>query len=487
MSSTYERLAALDEAFFWIEQKNAPMHLAAALLFKAGDLQQPDGGINAHAIRAQIAAKLHLIPRYRQKIAWIPLVRRPVWVDDRGFDLDHHVRHASLPRPGNDEQLKRFCAHIMEEPLDGARPLWQVHIIEGVEGGRFALFAKVHHSMVDGVSGIDLLKVLLGPTPEGESIEPPHFTPRRTPGGFELYRDEMRRRITRPITALREIGAFLAHAADAPQSLMSRIDALGNLARGMLHRPSPAPFNQPISAQRRVGWLTTPLEPLKRVRRSAGASVNDAALAVVTGAARHYLAHRQIDPVGLGFRAMAPVNTRTEDESGRLGNRVSAWVVDLPVGEPDPRERLRRIRLATRELKESQLPVGATVVTEMSEWTSSALLISLTARHLTRLLPCNLVVTNIPGPQFPVYMLGATMCEAFPFVPLTDGLGLNIGVMSYDGKLCWGFNADYDLVPDLDVFVKGTKKAFDELCRLTVSAPAPHPSLRLSRSAGRRH
>jgi WS/DGAT/MGAT family acyltransferase len=457
------------------------MHLASILIFEAGELRQPDGGIDADAISGEIASKLHRVPRYRQKIAWIPFARRPVWVDDRGFDLNHHVRHTSLPRPGNDEQLKRLAAHIMEQPLDGDRPLWQVHIVEGMEEGRFALIAKVHHCMVDGVSGIDLLKVLLSPRPGGKSSEPPRFTPRENPGGFELCRDEIRRRITHPMKALRDLGSFLVHAAEAPRSVLSRIVALGNLLQGTLRRPSPTPFNQAISAQRRIDWLTMTLEPIEGIRGSLGGSLNDVVLAVVTGAVQRYLAQRKIRVATLDFRVMTPVSMRTEDQSGTLGNQVSAWIVDLPVSEPDPCEQLRRIHLATRELKESKLPIGAAVLTEMSEWTYSALLVSLTARHVTRLLPCNLVVTNIPGPQFPVYMLSAMMCEALPLVPLTDGLGLNIAVMSYDGKLCWGFNADYDLVPDLDTFVSATKEAFDELCRLTSQVHPPNPRMQLSR------
>lgn len=484
MGSTYERLAALDESFFWIEQQNAPMHLASTLVFSAGNLRQRDGGINADAIRARIAAKLDSVPRYRQRIAWIPVVRRPVWVDDRHFDLDYHVRHTSLPRPGTNEQLKLRCAQIMEQALDRDRPLWQLHIIEGLKGGRFAVFAKVHHCMADGVSGIDLLTVLLSPQPgRVKSDDPPPFTPRPTPAGLELWRDEMRRRITRPARAVGEVGSFLAHAVKAPEIVMSRIKALGGLLEGTFRRPFPAPFNQPIGAQRRLDWVTMPREPIESIRGALGGSVNDVVLAIVTGAFRRYLERHNIRVEAIDFRAMTPVSTRTKDQSGTLGNRVSAWVVDLPVGEPDPREQLRRIHRATREIKESKQPVGATVVTEMSEWTSSSLLISLTARHLTRLLPCNLVVTNIPGPPFPVYMLGATLTEAFPFVPLADRLGLNLAVMSYNGKLCWGFNAAADLVADLDTFVRGITDAFEELCRLTATAQPPKRRMQASRAS----
>jgi WS/DGAT/MGAT family acyltransferase len=214
-----------------------------------------------------------------------------------------------------------------------------------------------------------------------------------------------------------------------------------------------------------------PLQSIEGIRSALGGSVNDVVLAIVTGALRHYLSSRKIRVDAGTFRALTPVSTRGKDQHGTMGNRVGAWVVDLPVGEPDPREQLREIHRATRKIKDSKLPTGAAVVTEMSDWTSSSLLISMSARHLTRLLPCNLVVTNIPGPPLPVYLLGATLSEAFPFVPLADRLGLNVAVLSYNGQLCWGFNADYNLLPDLDVFVAGIRDAFGDLSALVEPAP----------------
>ena len=473
MASSYERLSAVDESFFWIEHTNAPMHLASALIFSPGNLRRADGGIDAAAIKAQLVAHLHTVPRYRQKIAWIPVVHRPVWVDETDFDIDYHVRHASLPRPGNERQLKQLCAHIMEQLLDRQRPLWQLHIIEGLTGGRFALFAKVHHCMADGVSGIDLLTALLSPQPDTTPAPKPRdFVPRTNPGSIELFLDELNRRIGRPVRALRDIGAFVAHSIATPADAISRFRALRGLVEGMFPRPSPAPFNHLLSGQRRLEWLTMPLQSIEAIRGSLGGSVNDVVLAIVTGALRRFLSSRKLRVDAGTFRALTPVSTRGTDQHGTMGNRVSAWVVDLPVGEPDPREQLREIHRATRKIKDSKLPTGVAVVTEMSEWSSSTLLISMTARHLTRLLPCNLVVTNIPGPQFPVYLLGATLSEAFPFVPLADRLGLNIAVLSYNGKLCWGFHADYNLVPDLDAFVAGLRDAFGELSALVSFEPA---------------
>ena len=433
-------------------------------------LRGKNGGIDADAIRAQIASRLHRVPRYRQKIAWIPVTRRPVWIDDEEFDLDHHVRHTSLPRPGSAEQLKRLTAQIMGQALDLARPLWEMHIVEGVEGRRFALILKVHHSMADGVSGIDLMTAILSLRPEGRPAESLPFTARPSPSRFELFWDEAARRITRPVGMVRDVASLLAQAAAAPEGVLASLRALSGLIEGTLSPRVSAPFNRPIGAQRRVGWLTMEREQIEGIRRSLGGSLNDVVLTVVTGAVRRYLERRKIAPRTSPFRVMTPVSVRAKDQNGALGNRVSAWIVDLPVGEPDPREQLRHIHLATRELKESKEPIGAAVLTAISEWSYSSLLISVTARHVTKLLPCNLVVTNIPGPQSTVYLLGAALREAFPLVPLTDGLGLNIGLLSYDGKLCWGFSADYDIVPDLDVFVRETEEAAAELARSSASA-----------------
>jgi WS/DGAT/MGAT family acyltransferase len=468
VATTYDRLGAVDQAFFWLEQKTAPMHLASTLIFDAGDLQRPDGGINVDAIQRQIAARLHLIPRYRQKIAWVPLAQRPVWIDDAEFDLEYHVRHTSLPRPGTDGQLKQVCAGMMEQLLDRDRPLWQLHVIEGLRGGRFAVFAKVHHSMADGVSGIDLLTVLLSPEPGVRPGDAQPYAPRPAPGGFALWRDEVRMRLTRPLIAARQLGALASSAAGGSESLASRIGSLGELIGGMFRRPSAAPFNHRLSGRRRLEWLTVPLPPIAAIRHTLGGSFNDVVLAVATGAARRYLTARGIAVGRMDFRAMTPVSTRGSGADGAVGNRVSAWVVELPIGESDPARQLQRVVHTTRGIKEAQQPAGASVVTEMSETTSSTLLISLTARHLTRLLPCNQVITNIPGPPMPVYMQGAMLVEAFPFVPLADGLGLNLAVLSYNGKLCWGVHADHVLVPDAADFAGAIRDAFHALHRAAV-------------------
>lgn len=466
----YDRLTALDSSFLLLEKPGAPLHVASTLVFEAGPLLKADGGIDADALRNHVAAQLHRIPRYRQKIAWIPFTQRPVWVDDDRFSIEYHVRHTSLPRPGNEEQLKRLSARIMEQPLDPSRPLWEMWLVEGLEGNRFAAISKVHHCMIDGVSGVDLLYTLLSPTPEVEHSEPPRFIPRRTPTRLELWRDEMVRRAQLPMAITRDVQHFFSEAADVRRDAMSILNGLLDTLGTSLHLAPTTPMNHPIGPHRRFDWLRMDLDAIKTIRRELGGSINDVVLTVVTGMVQRFLQRRNINPGQIDFRVMTPVSVRAPGERGKLGNRVSAWFLELPIGEPDPRQQLKQIRARSIELKESKQAVAASLLTDMAEWSSSTLL-ALGARNVTRMLPFNLVVTNVPGPQFPIYMLGAKMLETYPLVPLVDNLGLGIALMSYEGKLFWGFNADYDLLPDLPAIVRATRESFQELLRLAGGAP----------------
>jgi diacylglycerol O-acyltransferase len=229
-----------------------------------------------------------------------------------------------------------------------------------------------------------------------------------------------------------------------------------------MHRASPTPLNAPVSPHRRFDWLTMDFQELRDIRRTLGGSANDLVLAIVTGAVQRFMEHRQVSPSAIDFRVMAPVSVRRREDKEALGNQVSAWLIDLPIAEEDPREQIRQIKRKTSELKRSKQAVGATVLSDAAEWGSSTLL-ALGARNISRVLPCNIIVTNVPGPQFPLYMTGARMLEAYPLVPLVDNLGLGIALMSYNGHLCWGFNADYELVPDLEVFKGFIVEAFEAI------------------------
>ena len=463
---SYDRLTALDNSFLILERPNSYMHVASTQVFEMGPLRTRDGGLDAEKIVRFTEASLHLIPRYRQKLAWIPLDAHPVWVDDDRFSIDYHMRHTSLPKPGNEQQLKRLSARIMQQHLDRRRPLWEIWLVEGVEGDRFAVISKVHHCMIDGVSGVDLMRILLTLTPEYEKPEAPAYIPRPAPSRLELLRDEVMRRALLPFRALRDVRRFTREAQDVRRDLTSRARAVAETLGTTLRRPSPTPLNDEIGPHRRFDWLETPLDEIKLLRKSLGGSLNDIVLTIVTGAVRTFLQQRRVDPAQIDFRILAPVSVRTEQDRGALGNRVSAWIVDLPVGEDDPRAQLAAISKRTAELKASKQAVGAEVLTQAADWTPSTLL-SLGARNVTRLLPFNMVVTNVPGPQVPMYSLGAKLLEIYPYVPLIDRLGLGVALMSYDGRLFWGFNADYDLVPDLGAFVKGIQAAFERLRGIT--------------------
>jgi diacylglycerol O-acyltransferase / wax synthase len=467
----YERLTALDSSFLLLESPHTPLHVASSITLEAGPLRTTDGGIDADAVKRLVAAELHRIPRYRQKLAWIPFTQRPVWIDDDRFNLDYHVRHTSLPRPGDERQLKRLSARIMEQSLDPSRPLWEMWVVEGLDHDRFAVISKVHHCMIDGMSGVDLLKILLSPFPEHQPAEPHRFIARRPPSPFELWRDEMLRRVRLPFDAVRSVQAFVTEADDVRREIGSRVRALAATVGTSMRVAPTTPFNHPVGPHRRFDWLVMALDDIKQIRQGLGGSINDVVLTVVTGAVQRYLERHQHSPGRIDFRVMTPVSVRTNDQRGALGNRVSAWFLDLPIGEPDPREQLARIRAQSHHLKETKQAVGAALITEMAEWGSSTLL-ALGARNVTRMLPFNLVVTNVPGPQFPIYMLGARMLDSFPLVPLVDNLGLGIALMSYDGRLCWGFNADYDLLPDLHAFVQAVQDAFEELRQLAGARPA---------------
>jgi diacylglycerol O-acyltransferase len=466
----YDRLSFLDQSFLRLESQTQPMHVAGVGIYEAGPLRKADGGIDVERIRAYLESRLHHIPRYRQALAFTPLDGTPVWVDDQHFNIQYHVRHSALPRPGDERQLKRLSARIMSQQLDRARPLWEMWVVEGLEGGdRFAIIAKVHHAMVDGVSSVDLLTVMLSPEPT-DAFEPaPRWIPRPAPTPFQLFGAEAKRRIQAPLEAARDLGRAAESLGDPRSDLRASLRAATGAISGMVRTTSATPLNQPIGPHRRFDWAAMSLAEVKAVRHGLGGSVNDVVLATVTGAVRRFLEARHVNVETLDFRVMAPVSVRSPGERGTLGNRVSAWMVDLPLAERDPRRVIANIRAQTEKLKADKQAMGAEMLTKAVSWTPSTLL-SVGARLMTRALPFNLVVTNVPGPQVPIYLLGSRMLVNYGMVPLTDYLGMGIVLFSYDGKLAWGFNGDWDLLPDLHDFVVATTESFDELRR------AAHPA-----------
>jgi WS/DGAT/MGAT family acyltransferase len=463
----YERLAFLDNSFLIMEGPTTPMHVAGTATYEVGSLRTPEGGIDIDRIRGYVSSRLHLIPRYRQRLAFVPLENHAVWIDDAHFNIHYHVRHTALPRPGDERQLKRLAARIMAQHLDRSKPLWEMWVVEGLEASdSFAVISKIHHCMVDGMSSVDLLNVLLQPEPV-DSFEPaPEWLPRPAPTSFELLRDAAYRYASLPFAIGRNLQDIVHQTRDPRSDLRARLRAVRDTLSASFQSPSPTPLNQPIGPHRRFDWLTMDLARVKAVKNVVGGTLNDVVLATVAGAVRRFLERRRVHPEHLDFRVMAPVSVRAAEERGRLGNRVSAWMVPMPLDERDPRRRLDRIRETTSALKDSKQALGAEVLTAVGEWTPSTLL-SLGAQLATRRLPFNLVVTNVPGPQVPLYLLGARMLDNYGLVPLMDNLCLGIVLFSYAGKLCWGLTADWDLVPDLHDFAMDVERSFQELADLT--------------------
>jgi WS/DGAT/MGAT family acyltransferase len=455
----YERLSAQDASFLLAEGPTTPMHVSAIQIYEAGPLRE-DGGIAIDKVRAAYESVLHLVPRYRQKLAWVPIESRPVWVDDPYFQLDYHIRHVALPHPGSLEELKRVAARVMAHALDRNRPLWELWVVEGLQGDRFATISKVHHCMVDGSSGVELAQRLLQPTPHAEVETPPPYYPRPIPSGTELLRDEVLRRVTMPIRAVRSLRAFRDEAEDVRAEVGVRLKALADLVGIAVSGVSETPMNGELSPHRRFDWYDMSLADVKAVRKQLDCTVNDVVLGIVTEAVRRFLVSRNVDPAGIRFRAATPVSVRGEDERQKLGNRVSSWMVELPVGEPDRLKQITILREATQELKASRQALGVDMIMAAAEAAPIGIF-SFGAQLAAG--PVNTIVTNVPGPQFPLYMLGAKMIAMIPEVPLLEGIGLGIALMSYNGRIFWGFTGDYEMMPDLSRFVRNIGSAFAEL------------------------
>jgi len=466
MAEDYERLGATDKTFLDLERPNEPQHIAAITVFEAGRLAKPDGGIDIERVRAYVASRLHRLPRYRQRLAWIPVENHPVWVDDPHFQLEYHVRHTALPRPGDERQLKHLVGRLISQPLDRERPLWEFWVAEGLEGGkRFAIVQKVHHCMIDGMSGVDLMAILLAADPDAEPEPSPPFEPRLTPSGLDLLAGEVGRRVTSWVGALGRTPGAISEPRDLFERVRESVAAVGETLGAALRPASDTPINQPLGPHRRFDCRDLDLARVRAVKDRLGGTVNDVVLTTVAGALRQFLMLRRLDVDRLRVRANVPVSLRSRDERGTLGNRIALLMAELPVDEADPLLRLQRVRETMERLKSSRQAMGAEVLAAVSEWTSATLL-SLAVRGTARGRPYNLVVTNVPGPQIPLYILGARMERCYPVVNLQPKQGLGVGLFSYAGTLGWGFTADPDQVPDLHVFANAIISSFEELERV---------------------
>ena len=474
----YEPLSVLDQTFLAFETPNAYMHVAATVLIDGARLRGPDGAPDLQLLKAYVASRLPLIPAYRRCLASIPFESRPVWVDDHKFHIDNHIKMSTLPPPGGPRQLQRRCEELLERPLNRHRPLWEIWVIDGLERGRITLLCKVHHCMVDGLSGVALLTALFQLSPERTIPQAGRWMPRPVPTGAELVRDEIRRRVRRSMALLSSLPALLREPTDTARQARERFGGLVGFLRSGLQPRMDTPMNAPIGPHRRVAFADCSLADVKAIKAVLGGTVNDVVLATVSGAVRRLLERRGGTPQQGAFRVAVPVNTRdVADRGSSLGNHVWAWIVNLPVREADPVHALQLIVEETRSLKQTTQASSGEILTEAVEWTS-ARLIPLGARLISRAQP-SLIVTNVPGPPMPLFVLDAVVEAIYPHVPLFEQQGLGIALFSYSNQLFWGLTGDWDLLADIDEVADDIRACFRQLL---AAAHAATPASAVARS-----
>jgi WS/DGAT/MGAT family acyltransferase len=432
------------------------MHVGAALLFDAKPLTLEHGGLDIERITNYTLAALDTMPRYRQRLGWVTGFDHPVWIDDDRFNINFHLRHTRLPLPGDERMLKRLVGRLFSQRLDRSRPLWEFWIVEGIENDQFALVGKAHHCMIDGVAGVGLIEALLQMTPDVADKEPRAWSARPAPTRTQLLLAEVKHRID----GLRKLSHF------GPRVRENFRGVLGVLQSGMRAGPR-SPFTAPdVSPYRRFDWTTFDLDEVKAVKNALGGTINDVVLATTTGAIRKFLEARHMDVDSMaGFRAFMPVNTR-KTGSGSTGNQVAMLLAELPVSEPDPIARLKKVTAITTKLKkESNQTAGAELLEDVADLTTKRLILDISRGAIAR-RAYNVVVTNIPGPPFPLYMLDAQVNGMFPLVPIPPTQNLGIALFSYNGGLHWGFNADWEGFPDVHEFVEDLEGTFEEYKQL---------------------
>jgi len=472
MVRDYERLSAQDSSFLWFEQRSTPMHVSAIAVFEVGPLATAGGGLDAEQITKHVESRLHLLPLYRKRLAFAPIDGQPVWVDDDRFELGYHVRRAALPHPGSESVFKEWVGHTLSQRLDRERPLWELWIVEGLEGGRFALVSKVHHCMIDGVSGMNLLTLLMSPSADETTSPAPPWEPRPAPGPLRLLLDEAARRMG-------TLGAVASGVRDAlrdPRATWTQLTegaaAIAQALEAGLRPPARTPLNSPIGPHRRVDWLTLDLAAAKAVKARLGGTVNDVVLATVAGGLHRFFGRREWR-ARLDYRILVPVNMRPPGDERAGGNRVSALFLSLPVEERNPLRRYARIRAESERTKASRAAEGIDLFTRITDWTGSTGLTAFGVRLASRLRPYNLIVTNVPGPQFPLYVLGARLVELYPQVPLFAHQGLGVAVLSYCGRLHFGLTGDWEVARDLGRLREAIGDAFAELVSAAAGAVPP--------------
>jgi diacylglycerol O-acyltransferase / wax synthase len=452
-----ERLSASDMSSLLAERGPIHVHVGATMIMEG----EPPA---FEELLEHVSSRLHLVPRFRQRVTAAPMIQlsNPSWADDPGFDLRWHVRHAALPTPGSRAQLRELVGRIMSEPLDLTRPLWQLYLIEGLEGSSHAYLSKTHHALVDGVSAVDVGTIMLDPDPDGTEMPIPDepWEPDQSSPALLFARDATDR-IRGPIrTASKAARGALTMPRETATRVMKTAEGFAGLAAGGPSAP-PSPLNVEIGRDRRVAWVATGLQELKDARAVEGATVNDVILAVAAGGLRRFFEARDED-VPDHLVALVPVSIRRPDEQLELGNRITTIMVRLALGISDPVQRLAAIRDETARLKESEQARAASLIIEATGWTPPTINRVL-AETMSRPLTWNLVVSNVPGPQMPFYLLGRRLREVYPFVPLSpQRRSLSVGVVSYDGGVFFGLAGDRDVISDIDLLAGSFEAALAE-------------------------
>jgi len=472
MTSVPDRLSPLDVSFLYFEEPTTPMHVGGVAVFK-----EPASGFDHDRLVDLISHRIAFVPRYRQRIRWVPgRLANPVWVDDENFDVNYHVRRSALPRPGDDAQLAELVARVQSRRLDRSRPLWEMYLVEGLSDGRFAIITKTHHAMVDGIGAVDIGQVILDTSPEPRDRPADSWRPSAEPSWMELVAGAVAETLRRPTAAVDTVRGGITEVRHTGGRLLGAAGGLLAAATSAARSAPGSPLNAEIGEQRRYAMVSLDLDDHRRIRTAHGGidhtlSVNDVVLATVAGALRAWLLTRGEKVVpATTVRALVPVSVRplAEDDDGPVSgaptNRVSSYLIDLPVGEPSAVMRLHQVSYRMQAHKETGQAVGAAALAGLAGF-SPPTLHALGARVASGLSKrwFNTLVTNVPGPQQPLYASDARMLAAFPVVPLAKGQALSIGLTSYDGGVFYGLNADREAMPDVDVLAESLQDALAEL------------------------
>jgi diacylglycerol O-acyltransferase / wax synthase len=459
-----DRLSSTDVSFLTNESSSSHMHVGAIMIFEGPTPSYED-------LLDHIQSRHRLVPRFRQKLAYPPAqTGRPFWVDDPNLNLEYHVRHSALPAPGSEDQLRRMAARVFSQQLDRSKPLWELWLVQGLTRNRFALLTKTHHAVVDGVSGVDIATVLfdLNPVPEPPPSDDA-WAPQPEPSPATLLAKGVEDVARAPVRAVRRLEHAVQHPESAVKQVRDAVEAVSEVGWNFANPAPKVPLNVEIGSHRRFAWVRSDLDRFKRVKDALGGTVNDVVLAVVAGALREWLRGRGIRTEGLELRAQVPVSIRASDEHGQLGNRLAVMRAPLPVYIADPVRRLEAVSQAMKGLKQSKQALGAEVISRFNDFAPPTLLAQAARINFsTRLF--NLTVTNVPGPQVPLYVLGRELEDIFPIGFLPPNQALFVAIMSYNGGINFGLLADYDSMDDVDVIASGIETAIAELVDAAAAA-----------------